>query len=165
LHDPWSSRSLHGDECILITAVGHRRLRTIMLRHPLKVLADIRRIDTDKEVIVCHAIKDNVIDNATVGITHQRILCLSKLDAGNISHNQFLQGIKGVWTTHLEFTHVAEIKEPSLRTHGVMFGEDATILHWHVPATELDHTSTEGAMGFVEGSAFGHTSLGVASSQ
>ena len=60
-------------------------------------------------------------------------------DPADIVGEQPVQRSFGVRTGHDELAHVGNVKQPDALPDREMFGEDAGVLHWHVPAAERHH--------------------------
>ena len=77
-------RTLESDQCVLVTPVSHFGSAPIVLHHPLVVGRAIGGIHTHQIALLGQTIDNNVINDAALGKTHDRILGLHDLYAGNI---------------------------------------------------------------------------------
>jgi hypothetical protein len=57
---------------------------------------------------------------------------------------------KRVRPSHLNFAHVADVKQSGCRARGYVLRHDARILNRHVPAAKIDHFGFEAAVNAVQ---------------
>src|SRR5258705_7451458 len=60
---------------------------------------------------------------------------------------------------------MTQIEQARPGTHGLVFGQDTSVLHRHLPTAEFDHACAKGAVGIIERSTFRHKKLLVVSCQ
>jgi hypothetical protein len=148
---------LHGDQRVFIAAVNNVCPPTIMRDHPVAVFRDVGGVDAEKIVILGRAVADDVVHDATLGVTQDRVLCLPEPRQRGISDHQFLTHLQGPRTSDLNLPHMAEVEQSRPGAHGLVFGQDAGVLYGHLPTAELGHARTQDAVSVIERSAFGHT--------
>ena len=97
----------------------------------------------DHQVLGCsvrscgEAVRDQVVDDAAVGVTDQRVLCLAHRHGRDLSDQGVVQECCGVRAGDPDFTHVGEVEQAGGVAHGVVFGELGAVLEGHLPAAEI----------------------------
>ena len=96
---------------------------------------------------ITNPVNDDVVNDATVFCTKKRVLSLTVLKPGNITGCDPLQVLESVGPGHINLAHVADVKEANGVANGMVLGEHARrVLDWHLPATEWNHSATQGNM-------------------
>ena len=76
------------------------------------------------------------------------------LDAKEVVGDQRVDGGCGAWTPKVDLAHMRDIEEANLVSNLGMLRLDAFVLHWHVPAAEVDHLGAGRDVNIVKWGAF-----------
>jgi hypothetical protein len=60
---------------------------------------------------------------------------------------------------HVDHAHVRDVEHARVATHGVVLVDLRAVVQRHVPAAEIDHARTGGAVDRVQGGGFRHVDL------
>ena len=125
-----------------------------MLRNPVEILGNIGGIDNQQKAVSGQAAHGQIIEQPSGLIAQSAVLQLVGLQRADVIQRQVLDCGLSPRTAYLDFTHVADVEESSVRPHRLMLLNDATIGDGHLPATKLDQACSELAVYGVEGSPF-----------
>ena len=82
---------------------------------------------------------DQVVDRAAALVQEQRVLRLARADAVEVVREHRLEELERGGAADLELAHVDTSKMPGVLTHGTVLGDDALVLHRHLPAGKRNH--------------------------
>ena len=93
---------------------------------------------------------DHVVDKRAVRIQHRRVLRLSHRQLRRIVHAKLLHRGQRARPAKLDIAHVRHVEQPNRRPHRHVLGDQAGVLHRHVPSAKVDHLGLCGAVGGVQ---------------
>ena len=149
--------TLECEHVILVGNIGQFDLQPRAMRvHPFEIFFAIRGIDDNHVVRIRAAelVDECIVHDGSIGIAQDRILGLIHFERGKIGGEQVLEKRERVGSGHIELTHVVNVEKAGGVSNGVVFFQDAGILHRHFPAAELDHARAERDVRVVQWSAF-----------
>ena len=88
-------------------------------------------------------IGDEVVDDPSVLVREQRVLRLTGLELVEVVRQHALQKVAGARPFHLHLAHVRDVEDAGIRPHRAVLGDDALVLHGHLPAGERHHARSE----------------------
>ena len=114
-----------------------------MRANVLEILILIARIDAEEVVRVGNFVNQQVIDEGAL-LGHQPgIMRLPDGEFGRVVARDVLDQIKRALSTNFDLAHVADVEQACGGARGHVFGEDAGILHGHIPAAEVNHPGVQ----------------------
>src|SRR6266851_4163762 len=113
---------------------------------PLAIHVDIRGVDAQHVPLGSEAVDDEVIDRATVGSAHQRVLGLAVGEARGRICQRMLEQRERPRPAQVELPHVAQVENAGGRAHRQVLFDYAAIVERHVEAAKLRHSRAELAM-------------------
>ena len=116
----------------------------------LEILLLIRSIHAQEEGIVRHFVDQDVVDETAMLIEQPGILRLPVLQLGDAVGGDVVGQLHGFRPANFDLAHVADIEQADRVAHGVVFVDQAGILHRHIPAAEIDHLRAGRAVHFVQ---------------
>ena len=67
-----------------------------------------------------------------------------------VAWHQLLQGVFGVGSLESQHPHMGDVEHAHAVAYGFVFLNQATELHWHLPASEGHHSATSSAAELIE---------------
>ena len=140
-HERFGLGSLHRDQRGVRRDVAPRGAAELarLLGDPGPVLVDVGGVDGEHEPFGPEPVEREVVDDAAVGNTEQRVLDLSDLERADVVGGQDLQRGQRLRASHLELAHVADVEEADGRADRAVLLDDARVLHGHLPSAERNH--------------------------
>ncbi len=137
--------SLDGQSRKFRTAVHQfqARLAGAMLLQPCEILLDFRGIHHQQKFGVGQPVNDQVINDAARFIQQESVLALANSQSRHAIRQDALEPLRGAGTAREELPHVRNIKDAERGPHGLMLLQNATVLHRHRPAAEIDHACAQ----------------------
>ena len=74
-------------------------------------------------------------------ITHDGVEHPAGEKLAAIIGHEVLEELERVGSLHVRLAHMAYVKQPAARAHGLVLLEDAPVLHRHVPARKVHHAA------------------------
>lgn len=115
-----------------------------MLSQPSIILVHFRSIDDEHEPLLLQAVEDEIINDATMLIQHQRVVTLARLQISDAIRQLPIQPSTRLCAFDENLSHVGNIKHPAGTARGLMLGDNARILNGHPPTGEANHPGTQG---------------------
>ena len=79
-------------------------------------------------------------------VGQERVLRLAGADLGEIVRERRLEELGRTRPLDLELTHVGDVEHTTIGADRLVFGDDAFVLHGHLPAGERHHPRAESDM-------------------
>jgi hypothetical protein len=136
----------------LVGAVVQHRLLVVaqVPFEPAAVIVDPGGVDDQQQVVVREPVGDQVVDRAAVLVQQQRLLGVAGADAIEVVREHPLGEGQGAGAPQLELPHVRDVEDAGRRSHRLMLGDDALVLHRHLPAGEGNDPRTRRDMAVVQ---------------
>ena len=150
LKDGGRARPLQRQLGIVVAGVIHFSLESILRLDVREILLAIGSVDADEVMSIGELVDDNVIHEGALLGEQGGVLRLPHRETGGIVAGDLLHQVQRLRPANLNFPHVAYVEQARRRAHGQMLGDDAAVLHRHVPAGKVDHLRFQGAVGGVE---------------
>ena len=90
-------------------------------------------------MVVGYFVYQDVVDKTAVFVEQAEYCAWPMLQPRRIVGGDVIDELESLRTAHLDFAHVADIEQAHRPADGVVFVENAGILHRHVPAAEIYH--------------------------
>jgi hypothetical protein len=143
--------SLDRKACCRVTQV--RYLHFIGFREQVlklcPVFADFAGIDDQEELHRAAAVKDEIVDHTTPFIQQDRVLSLPDFELRYIIGQSTIQKSQCTTAADGELPHVRDVKHTHSIPHGLMFLNDACVLHRHLPTSKRDDFAAYRDMAFI----------------
>src|SRR5262249_35866699 len=118
--------------------------RRRVLAHPVEVLAGVRRVDDDEELVVTALVEDAVVDDAAARPAQQRVGRLAGRRGGHGVRGQPIDELAGARPADVRLTHVRDVEQADRLAHRLVLLDRARgVRDRHVPAAEVDHARAE----------------------
>ena len=118
---------------------------------PGGVLLAVARVHDQPVVIVGAAVDDEVVDDAALVIAEHGILDVAILHIGDVGGDDLLDVGDSVGALQAKLTHVGNIEQAGLFTHGHVLGNDAGgVLDGHQEAAEFDDLAAHVHMSLIK---------------
>lgn len=111
----------------------------------------IRCVDDDHELVVIHAVDEDIVANAALLVAHQRVATLADLHIADSARTEPFEQSAGVPAGDHDAAHMGHIEDPAAGADLAVLLVDARVEHGHFPAGELDHFGVMFKMELVEG--------------
>ena len=136
-YDVFGFRSLHGNLAVIVRAVVEVDVEALhVLAHPIHVLVDVGCVDDKEEVALAHAVDEQVVDGAAVGVAHHAIEDFSVCGTGDVIGEDVVDIALGILALDAHLAHVGDVEDTAVLAHGVVLFDDGGILDGHVESTE-----------------------------
>ncbi len=136
------SRALNGEHHRLLLAVEQLDVHTgLYQRADLRgVAAGVRRVADDEEALRVEAVDVRVVDDTAVLVAEQGVMAAALGDLGDVVGDGAPQQALRIGADDEQAPHVRNIEDARALADGVVFFDDALVLHGHHPAGERHHT-------------------------
>ena len=114
-----------------------------MRAQPRKILVNLRSVHDEQPLVVADAVDDEVVNHAAALVEHQRVLPAADGEFLDVIGEHPVQPRGGTVAAREKLPHVRNIEDAQRSADGMMFGDDACVLHGHVPTAKADHFTTE----------------------
>ena len=143
-------RALDGEQRVPIGDVPDVGARPLALLDPFVVGVRVRCVDDQEVAAALEAVDDQVVDDAALLVREQRVLGLTDLEPVDVVREHGLEQIACVGAFDLDLAHVRDVEDTAVSAHGAVLGDDALVLHGHLPAGEGHHPGAERDVALVE---------------
>jgi hypothetical protein len=144
------ARPLHGEQPVLVGAVGDLGAARLALLQPLEVRTRVRRVDDEQVPELGDPVGDQVVDDAAALVREQRVLRLSVADLREVVREERLEKRRHLGPLDLDLAHVRDVEDAAVGPHRPVLRDHALVLHGHLPAGERNHASAGGDVPLVE---------------
>src|SRR4029079_14766954 len=145
------ARPLDGHERVLVRCVAHLGPARLPLLEPSVRSLSVAGIDDEKVVTMAHPVHDQVVHDPPALVREQRVLGLSVGEPVEIVRQHRLEELGRHRAFDVQLSHVRDIERAGVRPDGEMLGDDARVLHGHLPPRERHHARPRCDVAFVEG--------------
>ena len=83
-------------------------------------------------------------------VREQRVLGLADLELVDVVREQRLEQLARMGPFDVDLAHVRDVEDAAVLAHGAVLGDDALVLHGHLPAGERHHPRAERDVALVE---------------
>ncbi len=97
----------------------------------------VARIRHHEELLRTPTVRDEVVDDAAVGVADQRVLGFAVGDRGQLAHQGVVQEGGCFRAGHPDFAHVGEVEQAGRLAHRVVLSQLGVVLEGHLPAAEV----------------------------
>jgi hypothetical protein len=116
---------------------------------PCDVLVRRPGVDDDAKEILAQEIDDQVVENAAVRSKQARVKGLARyLQLVDIVRKREPQEIARAGSDQINGAHVRHVEHARVAPHRMVLFDLRTVVDGHVPATEIDHARTRGAVAY-----------------
>ena len=126
---------------LLVLTAGASAKSAHLAANPGVVLLDVRGVDDQQEVVVGHAVHEQVVDEGAGWRGERGVVDLPDGEARGVVGRDLLHGRQRVGAGDLDLAHVAHVEQAGPCPDGHVFVGDAGVLDGHVPAAERHHAS------------------------
>ena len=154
------TRTLNGNAAEIATAILQLNRSGLMTLQPREILIRSRCIDDKKIFVRRSPIDDEVVDDSAIFIQQECVLALTALEFFDVVRQHFVEPGIRLLSRDDQLTHVRNVEDSGVFSHGLMFIHDACVLHRHEPAAERNHLRATPQMFGIEWRSFfrGHVS-------
>ena len=117
---------------------------------PVAVGVDAGRVHDQQDVVVAEPVGDQVVDRAAALVQEQRVLRPAGADPVDVVREHALDERDRLGAADLELAHVRDVEDAGVIAHRQVLGDDALVLHRHLPSGEGNHPSSGGHVAVVE---------------
>ena len=122
-----------------------------MALDPGGILLAVARVHDPPVVIGRAAVDDEVVDDAALVIAEHGVLDVAVIHAGDVGGDDLLDVGDSVGALQAKLTHVGNIEQAGLFTHGHVLGDDAGgVLDGHQEAAEFDDLAAHVHMSLIK---------------
>ena len=143
-------RALHREERVLVGGVAHLRAADLALLQPVERGLPVAGVDDEKRVERAQPVGDQVVDDAAALVREQRVLRLTVAEPLEVVREQALQQLGLRRPLDMDLAHVGDVEDATVAADGEVLGDDAVVLHGHLPACERHHARAERDVAIVE---------------
>ena len=136
-------RPLDGEQRAVVGDVAHVRAGDLALLQPRVGGRAVRGVHDEEVGALADPVDDQVVDDPAVLVRQQRVLRLAGRELVEVVRERALQQLVGTRPLHLELAHVRDVEDAGVRPDGPVLGDDALVLHGHLPAGERHHPRAE----------------------
>ncbi len=117
---------------------------------PLEVAFPVRRVDDEQIAAALDAVDDQVVDDPALLVGQERVLRPADVDLVDVVREQRLEELPGRRPLDVELAHVRDVEDAAVLTHRPVLGNDALVLHRHLPTGEGHHPRAQRDVALVE---------------
>ena len=140
---------------IEVTTVLQVNLKSLsLLLHPSPVLIDVGSIDDEEEIIFAHLIDQEVVHRTAILIAHHTIIYLTNGSIGDIICKDVLHITLCIFALYRDLSHVRDVKETTLMSHGQVLQLNVLILNGHAEIGKRCHECPFCDMSLIETCSF-----------
>src|SRR5215207_8923359 len=111
---------------------------------PCEILVARAGIHDHAEPRLIHEIDDEIVDDAAGLVEHAAVESFARLsELGNVVGKQASQKSADLSAFEIDDAHVRDIENAGCAPHGMVLLDLRGVLHWHVPAAEVDDACAE----------------------
>ena len=133
------ARALHGEKRAVVGDVTNVRAGNLALLQPGVVDRAIRGVDHEEIQALAEPVDNEVVDDSAVLVRQQRVLRFTLVEPVEVVRQRSLQELAGARPLDLELAHVRDVEDARVGPHRPVLGDDALVLHGHLPAGERHH--------------------------
>ena len=150
------ARALNSNQGGLIRLVDELNVEVAQaLAHSSVIGVNVGRVGNNHELFVAQAVGNQIVDNATLVIDQDGVLCLANLQNGHVRDQSVVQERTRIRAGHTELTHVREVEDTRAGTNGFVLGNVVRVLQGHIPATEIGEGCAQLLVNRVQGGLLG----------
>src|SRR5207245_3088547 len=127
-----------------------------MFLQPVKIFTSSRCIYDQQKFFVVDPINDQIINDSAMFVKEESVLALPDLELVDIICEHEVEPCERTASLDNELSHVRNIENANAVSDGLMFLDDARVLHGHEPAAERNDFRPEPHMLFVKRRFFRH---------
>jgi hypothetical protein len=150
LADP---RTLNGDSAKIRAPIHQLTGRSVVLEvflQPRKVFRCARSIYDQQKFLFPNPINDQVINNAATLVQQKGVLARPDIELVDVICEHGVEPFARAGSLQNQLSHVRNIEDSGMISHGLMFLDDARVLHRHEPPGERNHSGAEPNVFFVK---------------
>ena len=114
-----------------------------MSAHPFHILVDVGGIDDEEEIVLAHAVDEQVVHGSTILIAHHAVEDFSVGSPCNIIGEDVVDIALCVRPCNSYLSHVGYVEYATVISYGLMLIYDRRVLDGHVVAAKGRYQSTE----------------------
>ena len=111
-------------------------------------------VHDEQKFLLVDPINDQIIDDSAVFVEEKSVLPLANFQLIDVVSQHRIQPFGRRRTADNQLSHVGNIEDPDVISHGVMFFEDARVLHGHEPPAERNDFRAEPQMLLIQWRGF-----------
>ena len=144
------ARAVNGHLRVLIAGEFDDGFKLVQVADMLEILLLIGGVHADEYVVIGDFVDQDVVYKTAVLVEQSGILRLANLKLGDGVGGEKIGCLDGFHTQDFDFAHVADVEQAHRLADGVVFFDNAGILHGHIPAAEIDHPGSHRTMDGIE---------------
>jgi len=121
-----------------------------MAVQPGKIFVRARRIDDQQKFLLANPINDQVIDDAATLVQQKSVLTRANIELADVICEHGVEPFARACSVPNQLSHVRNIEDAGIVSHGLVFRDDARVLHGHEPPSEGNHFRAKANMFFVK---------------
>jgi hypothetical protein len=121
-----------------------------MVLQPREILVCSRRVHYEQKFHLANSINDQVIDDAATVVQEKGVLTRANVELADVIREHGVEPFACAWPLHDQLSHVRNIEDADIVSHGLVFLDDARVLDRHEPPGEGNHSPAEPSMFFVK---------------
>ena len=126
-----------------------------MRRDPFPVFFSRARVYHQKQFLRPETIHQKVVNHAAIGACKRRIMCLTVNEFCYVVGRNTINKPDRILADHPDLAHVRHVKQTGTCAAAHVFLDNASrVLHRHVPAAKIDHSSAKLSMCRIQRSLF-----------
>ena len=101
-------------------------------------------------MIVGDFVDQHVVYESAMFVEQPGVLRLADFEPLNGIGGNEIGELRRLGSCDFDLAHVADVEQTHRAAHGLVFVNNARILHWHVPTAEIHHLGAHGSMYGIE---------------